>query len=102
MSRHQYDLPDATFLGQCVGLGRFAERHLPTDREDQLAVSHGFGHELECLSVSFGGYERRLYGRIGGGVLGHPDNRSKDSLGLHLGDELFGGFSADRIEWREI
>src|SRR5947209_11402173 len=88
VSGHQQDLPNTTFFRRRVSLGRFTERQFLADGDDQPAVPHCFGHELERSPVGFRGYERHLYGWIVRGVPRHRENRSKDSSRLDLGDQL--------------
>src|ERR1700690_765899 len=52
-SSHQQDLSDTTLFCHCLSLGRFTERQFLANRDNQLAVAHGFGHELERFPVEF-------------------------------------------------
>ncbi len=61
ISSHQQDLPDATFLCRCLSLGRFTEWQFLAYRDDQLAISHRFGHELKRFPVEFREYVHHLY-----------------------------------------
>jgi len=83
-----------------LSLGRFTEWQFLANRDYQLAVSHRFGHELERFSVEFREYVHRFHRWVLRGVLRCPDNRSKHSSRLDLGDQLLGGSSADRIRNR--
>ena len=100
MSSHQQDLPDTTFFCLCLSLGRFTEWQFLANRDYELAISHRFGHELERLPVEFREYWHHLYRWVLRGVLRYPENRSKHSSRLDLGDQLLGGSSADRIRYR--
>src|ERR1700693_5286377 len=100
MSSHQQALPDTTLLCRCLSLGRLTEWQFLANRDYQLAISHRFGHELERFPVEFREYWHHLYRWVLRGVLRCPENRSKHSSRLDLGEQLRGGSAADRIRHR--
>src|SRR5579863_2180473 len=100
MSSEQQDLPDTTLLRGGMGLGRLAERQLAADWDHELAIAHRFSHELERSPVEFREHERHLYRWVLRGVLRCCQDRGKSSPRFDVGDQLFGGSSADSIRNR--
>src|SRR5580658_7210976 len=96
-SSNEQDLPDTTLFRLCLSLGRFTEWQFIANRDDQLAISHRFGHELERFPVEFREYVRHLHRWILRGVLRRLENCRKHSSRLDLGDQLLGRPPVDRI-----
>jgi len=61
ISSHQQDFPGPTLLRSCLGLGRFTKWQFLANRDDQLAISYRFGHELDRFPVEFREYVHHLY-----------------------------------------
>src|ERR1700733_1746009 len=91
MSSHQQDLPDTALFCRCLSLGRVTERQFLANWDNQLAIAHGFGHELERFPVESREHVNHFYRRVFRGVLRHLYNRCIDSSWLNLGDQLLGG-----------
>src|ERR1700679_3346758 len=53
ISSHQQDLPDTALFCLCLSLGRVAWFQVLANRDNQLAIAHGFGHELKRFPVEF-------------------------------------------------
>src|SRR5579872_685119 len=98
-SSDQQNLSGSPFLSRCLSLGRFTERQFLANRDQQLSISHGFGHELKSLPVEFREYVDHLHRRIRVNIFRQFDNRCVESSRLDLGDQLFGGPSSDRIRY---
>ena len=84
MSSHEQDLPDTTLFCRCLSLGRVTERQFLANWDNQLAIAHGLGHELQRFPVEFREYVHHFYRRVFRGVLRHLYNRCIDSPGLTL------------------